>query len=63
MSTHDRLGIHDFHFIYQHIPIDSSKRQIRLLEILPGNNGEPLRCKLFRETLDDEAEYLALSYT
>ncbi|KAH9884610.1 HET-domain-containing protein [Xylariomycetidae sp. FL2044] len=44
-------------------PIDNSKRQIRLLDISPGQGSEPLRCTHRVVSLDDDnINYNALSY-
>jgi hypothetical protein len=34
------------HPIYDSLPLDASKGEIRLLEVLPGGGHPPLRCKL-----------------
>ncbi|KAI1327107.1 HET-domain-containing protein [Xylariaceae sp. FL0255] len=41
-------------------PLDASKRQIRLLEILSINDR--IECRLHTETLNDDLRYVALSY-
>jgi hypothetical protein len=47
--------------IYQ--KLDTSKREIRLLEILPPqNDSDKVRCRLHTVSLDGEPEYIALSY-
>jgi len=42
--------------------LDSSKREIRLLRILPGAFVSPIYCELFRTSLDEKPDYKALSY-
>jgi hypothetical protein len=42
--------------------LDSSKREIRLLRILPGAFVSPIHCELFRTSLDGKPDYEALSY-
>ncbi|KAF5639579.1 heterokaryon incompatibility protein (het-6OR allele) [Fusarium sp. NRRL 25303] len=44
-------------------PLDLLKRQIRILHILPGQHGEPVRCTLHTASLDDSPSYEALSYS
>src|SRR5690348_4983441 len=43
-------------------PIDASRREIRLVTLLPGKGWEPLKCRLRVVSLDDKPEYAALSY-
>jgi hypothetical protein len=49
--------------LYQ--PLDTSRRQIRLVEIFPAtsaNDTEPVQCRLTVKYLDNAPPYLALSY-
>jgi hypothetical protein len=45
-------------------PLDKSRNEIRILEILPQNSEEEdiVHCRLFRCSLDDKPSYAALSY-
>ncbi|CAO2655563.1 Nn.00g043660.m01.CDS01 [Neocucurbitaria sp. VM-36] len=47
---------------FRYKPLDSSKRSIRLLEILPGRDFEPIKGTLSSYDLDDTPQYIALSY-
>ncbi|KAH7473185.1 hypothetical protein FOMA001_g12636 [Fusarium oxysporum f. sp. matthiolae] len=44
-------------------PLDLAKRQIRILHILPGQYGDPVRCTLHTMSLYDNPCYEALSYS
>ncbi|EWY84622.1 hypothetical protein FOYG_12052 [Fusarium oxysporum NRRL 32931] len=44
-------------------PLDLAKRQIRILHILPGQYGDPVRCTLHAMSLYDNPCYEALSYS
>lgn len=48
---------------YSFIPLDRDKREIRLLQLLPGASTDPLECKLYLVSRDDGPLYSALSYT
>ncbi|KAE9372770.1 hypothetical protein N431DRAFT_439800 [Stipitochalara longipes BDJ] len=56
---------------YDYKPLDPSKREFRLLHILPENNATsedkssvgPVRCTVTHASLDNAPEYDALSYT
>jgi hypothetical protein len=43
--------------------LDGSKKTIRLLTILPGDEHEPIRCELTHVDLDERPPCIALSYT
>ncbi|CAO2655011.1 Nn.00g117440.m01.CDS01 [Neocucurbitaria sp. VM-36] len=43
-------------------PLDDSKRQIRLLHLLPGDDDTELSCTFSLVSLDDDPEYEAVSY-
>jgi hypothetical protein len=43
-------------------PLDHTLPQIRLLELLPGNNGDRIRCRLHTSRFLHEGGYEALSY-
>lgn len=47
---------------FQYQPLDHSKRQIRLLELSPGNPGSRISARLIHVSLDDNPRYDALSY-
>ncbi|KAF1940386.1 hypothetical protein EJ02DRAFT_350135, partial [Clathrospora elynae] len=42
--------------------LDSEKKSVRLLELLPGRDSEPISCKLHVCDLDETPSYIALSY-
>jgi hypothetical protein len=43
--------------------LDGSRKTIRLLTVLPGDEHESIRCELTHADLDDRLPYIALSYT
>lgn len=43
-------------------PLDPAKNEIRLLRLLPGEAGEPVRCTLHVTSLDESPKYEAISY-
>lgn len=47
----------------QYTPLNPSKKQIRLLTLLPGEWDERIRCELYVASLQDQPKYEALSYT
>lgn len=47
---------------YVYEKLDHSKRQIRVVHILPGSWTEPISCGLEVVSLDDNPAYEALSY-
>ncbi|KAI9170699.1 HET-domain-containing protein [Paramyrothecium foliicola] len=51
------------HAIYNDTPLNTRRKEIRLIEIVPGSGHEPLVCKLLCEALHRGPAYLALSYT
>ncbi|ORY05811.1 heterokaryon incompatibility protein-domain-containing protein [Clohesyomyces aquaticus] len=48
------------HFLYQYREL--SKGQIRLLRLLPGRKGDPVRCEMFPALLSKPQPYEAISY-
>ncbi|KAI0450014.1 HET-domain-containing protein [Xylaria acuta] len=44
------------------LPIDSRRGQIRLLQIAPGQVGEPIRCSYQIASVDENVPYQTLSY-
>jgi hypothetical protein len=46
---------------FQHSPL-RHKSSIRILELLPGRRGSPLRCKVIEKQLEFCGSYEALSY-
>lgn len=44
-------------------PLDSAKDQIRICRLEPGSDGDLIECELLTNSLDDEPQYQALSYT
>ncbi|OTA76416.1 hypothetical protein M434DRAFT_402520 [Hypoxylon sp. CO27-5] len=49
--------------VYDLVPLNLSKKEIRLLKILPGQGSEPVHVELFTTSLGNQSEYIALSYT
>lgn len=47
---------------YEYQGLDTSQKQIRLIELQPGGFLEPMRVSLSRTSLDDNPKYDALSY-
>jgi hypothetical protein len=47
---------------FEYQPLDKSKDDIRVLCILPGVDGDQLKCRLVHMPLNDSADYDALSY-
>ncbi|KAL1386690.1 heterokaryon incompatibility protein-domain-containing protein [Phyllosticta capitalensis] len=47
--------------LYQYAPLEGPN-SFRILEILPGQDGEPLRCNIIHVSMDEKPEYEALSY-
>lgn len=47
---------------YNYQPLDRTRRQIRLVTLLPGQQGSPIRCTLHIADLDAKLRYEALSY-
>jgi hypothetical protein len=48
--------------MYEKLPLDSSKREIRLLRVLPGVFNETVQCELLKASLENPPKYRALSY-
>jgi hypothetical protein len=44
-------------------PLDFKRREIRLLNLLPGSSDDPVRCRISAISLDSYPTYEALSYT
>jgi hypothetical protein len=49
--------------LYAKLPISTEYRQIRVLDLLAGLRGSPVRCRLRVTTLNKAEPYQALSYT
>jgi hypothetical protein len=47
---------------YPGLPLDPDRHELRLLELLPGLKGQPIRCLLSITSLENAPEYEALSY-
>jgi len=47
----------------QYSPLDPAKKSVRLLEVIPAPEYEPLKANLVVCDLDDKPSYIALSYT
>lgn len=43
-------------------PLNHARREIRVIEILPGTIDQPIRCELHTKSLDAGIRYAALSY-
>lgn len=52
----------DAPILLQYETLDSSRKTVRLLEILPGRDFEPISATLSIYDLDEKPEYIALSY-
>ncbi|KAJ4017678.1 hypothetical protein NW752_001587 [Fusarium irregulare] len=48
------------HLLYQ--PLDSQLEEFRILQVLPGSEGDPIRCTLHTTPLTEKSDYEALSY-
>ncbi|KAH6229158.1 hypothetical protein HBI42_045650 [Parastagonospora nodorum] len=48
---------------YRHSPLDQEKKSIRLLQVLPGESDDPIRCTIKHFNLATQPIYVALSYT
>ncbi|OTA54494.1 HET-domain-containing protein [Hypoxylon sp. EC38] len=48
--------------VYDLVPLNLNKKEIRLLKILPGQGSEPIHVELFTTGLENQPEYIALSY-
>lgn len=65
--AHFKRGLHERiqgtnNFVYE--PLDLEQSQIRLLNLLPGNERQRIECALFTATLEEKGfTYEALSYT
>jgi hypothetical protein len=53
---------HDCETYFHHRPLNSSEKEIRLLQLVPGAEGEPVRVKIVYASLKDRPTYLCLSY-
>ena len=47
---------------FPHKPLDTARREIRLVCIAPASHDTPIVCNLIQTSLDDDCQYLALSY-
>lgn len=47
--------------VFQHLPLTRSN-DIRLMQLLPGDPDQPLRCKIIHVSLDQNPSYEAVSY-
>lgn len=62
-ATAAQVNVEPEDFRYASVPLDESKTEIRLLELLPSSPAEPLICRIFITTLDDPCKpFAALSY-
>ncbi|RSL59562.1 hypothetical protein CEP54_007220 [Fusarium duplospermum] len=48
---------------YSLITLEPTKREIRLLRLLPGGRDDPVKADLFRESLDSSPDFSVLSYS
>ncbi|OCK73375.1 hypothetical protein K432DRAFT_237520 [Lepidopterella palustris CBS 459.81] len=50
--------------VYSSLPMDTASKYIRLIELLPGREDEPISCIFHCSALGSpDLEYTALSYT
>lgn len=49
-------------YLYQALEGTSNQGMIRILQLLPGQENEPIRCKIGHHSLTDNPQYEALSY-
>ncbi|KAK3984904.1 heterokaryon incompatibility protein-domain-containing protein [Cladorrhinum sp. PSN332] len=62
-TTAAKENVESEDFCYAAVPLDESKIEIRLLELLPSSPAEPLICRIFVTTLNDPCKpYTALSH-
>lgn len=47
---------------FKYGPLNTSQQSIRLLAVVPGETDAIIRCRLTQADLQDEPEYVALSY-
>jgi hypothetical protein len=47
---------------YKYSPLDPTKREIRLLHVIPGSTSTAPHCRIETVSLDDGPEFVALSY-
>ncbi|KAI0487733.1 HET-domain-containing protein [Xylaria cf. heliscus] len=47
---------------FEFLPIDSSRGQVRLLQIAPGRDDEPIRCSYQIASVNENVPYYTLSY-
>src|SRR5690348_14916455 len=47
----------------QHEPLDPNSDSIRLIELLPGNATDVVKCNVIYVSLSTEPDYAAVSYT
>ena len=47
---------------YTNYPLDTSKRDVRVLQLLPGSWSDTVECNLVKQSLDHHPNYEALSY-
>ena len=45
------------------LQLDPGRREIRLVQLLPGQDLQAIECKLFRASRDENPSYVVLSYT
>jgi hypothetical protein len=50
------------HQLYQSLPLNSDRREIRLLSLEDGKADDPLICSLWTVSVDNEPQFNALSY-
>jgi hypothetical protein len=63
-ETEDEVIMEDLEGVYTYKPLNSiSGRHVRLIELLPGDDDEPIESRLHHVNLDDNPVYEAISYT
>jgi hypothetical protein len=55
------MGLQLPNFIYE--PLNTQRQEIRLLSLNAGENGSDIQCSIQHYMLDENPEYIALSYT
>lgn len=48
--------------MFEYRPVNYSNNEIRLIHLAPGQDADPIRCKLIHVSLNEQPTYHALSY-
>ncbi|RSL97737.1 hypothetical protein CDV31_012917 [Fusarium ambrosium] len=58
------MDTQEFHTgLYSLVTLEPTKREIRLLRLLPGGRDDPVKAGLFRESLNSNPDFSVLSYS